>query len=93
MPKFSHLLMAASLGLLLPFIATAENNKHRYNQAETSTIGAMPSRGMSMAIVKQYFGEPNRRHSPIGTPPIIRWQYADMMIYFEYEYVIHAVAK
>ena len=92
MPKLQRLLIAASLTLLLPFIAQAENNNDTNNQAETASIGAMPSRGMTMDTVKHYFGEPNQRHSPIGKPPISRWQYDDMMIYFEYEYVIHSVA-
>ena len=93
MPKLQRLLMVASLTLLLPFLAQAENNNHTNNQnEETASIGAMPSRGMTMETVKHYFGEPNQRHSPIGKPAISRWQYDDMIIYFESEYVIHSVA-
>jgi len=92
MPKLQRLLIAASIALLLPFIAQAENNNDPSSQTETASIGAMPSRGMTMDTVKHYFGEPNQRHSPIGKPATSRWQYDDMMVYFEAKYVIHSVA-
>jgi len=64
MPRLQRLLIATSLTLLLPFIAQAETNNDTNYQAETASIGAMPSRGMTMATVKHYFGKPP--HQPLA---------------------------
>ena len=29
----------------------------------------------------------------VGEPPITRWEYRNMIVYFEYDRVIHAVMK
>lgn len=92
MPKLQRLLITASFALLLPFMVQAENSDNTSSQAETTDVGAMPSRGMTMETVKQYFGEPQRRYPAVGEPPITRWQYDGMMIYFEHNYLIHSVA-
>jgi len=51
-----------------------------------------PVRGTSMAQVEKQFGAPTERFAPVGQPPITRWVYADKVVYFEYEHVVHAVA-
>ena len=51
-----------------------------------------PSRGMSMERVEARFGAPDARRGAVGDPPISRWEYADFVVYFEYDDVIHAVA-
>ncbi len=50
-----------------------------------------PSRGMTMAQVERQFGAPTERFAPVGQPPITRWVYADKVVYFEYDHVVHAV--
>lgn len=50
-----------------------------------------PARGMKMDAVLQGFGEPNSRIDAVGQPPISRWVYEKFTVYFENEYVIHAV--
>ena len=92
MPKFQRLLIAASFTLLLPSIVQAEASNNTSNQTETRQIGSMPTRGMKMDAVKRIFGEPKRRYPAVGEPPITRWQYDGMMVYFEREYVIDSVA-
>ena len=52
-----------------------------------------PLRGMDMSKVKNELGEPLQRYPAVGQPPITRWEYPDRNVYFEYESVIHAVAK
>ena len=52
-----------------------------------------PARGMSMDRVEAQFGSPINRVAAIGEPPITRWEYADFTVYFEYQLVIHSVAK
>lgn len=42
-------------------------------------------------MVRRRFGEPIRRSAPIGQPPITQWVYPDFIVYFEHQYVIHAV--
>jgi hypothetical protein len=55
--------------------------------------GNKPSRGMTQARVEANYGTPVTRRGAVGDPPISRWDYADFVVYFEYDKVIHAVAK
>jgi len=50
-----------------------------------------PNRGLNMDSVQQRYGEPDDRQAPVGDPPITRWVYAQFTVYFEHQYVIHAV--
>ena len=52
---------------------------------------AEPKRGLSMDDVVKSYGEPSVKHDAVGVPPIIRWVYEDVVVYFEGEYVIHTV--
>jgi hypothetical protein len=52
-----------------------------------------PSRGMTQARVEADFGQPSSRKPAVGDPPISRWEYADFVVFFEYDRVIHAVTK
>ncbi|MGH8225554.1 MAG: hypothetical protein ACRER1_05335 [Gammaproteobacteria bacterium] len=60
--------------------------------------GIYPTRGMSMAEVRQQFGAPQRRLPPDPAtaqgplkPPIVRWVYPRFTVYFERGRVIHSV--
>ncbi len=92
MPKQLHVLIGLSFAVLLPGIAQAQVDNDAITAPQTSSVSVMPSRGMTMTTVKQLFGEPDRRHPAVGTPPISRWQYDGMMVYFDSKYVIHSVA-
>lgn len=50
-----------------------------------------PAHGMTMAQVRSQFGEPAQTLDAVGEPPITRWVYEDYTVYFEHEYVLHAV--
>jgi len=39
------------------------------SEENTLTIGSMPTRGMTMAQVEQYFGAPQKKIDAIGHPP------------------------
>ena len=52
-----------------------------------------PRRGMTQASVEASFGAPQNMVNPVGDPPITRWEYADFVVYFEYDRVIHAVSR
>ncbi len=50
-----------------------------------------PARGMNMDQVLAQFGEPSQRLGPVGEPPITHWDYDNVVVYFEHQYVIHSV--
>jgi hypothetical protein len=61
------------------------------NPPAASSAVATPARGQTMAQVERQFGAPTERFAPVGQPPITRWVYADKIVYFEYDHVVHAV--
>ena len=52
-----------------------------------------PSRGMTQERVRAEYGRPQSEDAAVGEPPISRWHYAGFVVYFEYDRVIHAVAR
>jgi hypothetical protein len=66
--------------------------------ADTLSIGnepeglSLPHRGMTMDQVRGKFGAANEELPAVGIPPITRWVYPDYTVYYEHQYVIHAVA-
>ena len=54
---------------------------------------ARPKTGMTRTAVKAQFGEPVKENPAKGKPPISSWEYADFIVYFESDYVIHSVLK
>lgn len=52
-----------------------------------------PTRGMTQASVEAKFGAPAAVKAPVGDPPITRWEYAEFVVFFEYDKVIHAVRR
>lgn len=62
-------------------------------EMSSQTSSSRPARGMSMARVESAFGTPSDRQAAVGEPPITRWDYPGFVVYFEYDHVIHAVAR
>lgn len=91
MSKIRQLLIPLSIVCLMPNLVLAETTQQQNQSGYTATHAAIPSRGMSMNQVEQRFGQAMRRHSPVGDPPITRWDYDGITVYFEYKHVIHAV--
>lgn len=58
---------------------------------ESAATVARPAHGTTMDGVLQKFGEPQQRLGPVGEPPITHWVYADFVVYFEHDRVIHSV--
>jgi hypothetical protein len=52
-----------------------------------------PARGMKMNEVESRFGAPASRSTAVGQPPITRWDYPGMIVYFEHDHVVHAVLR
>jgi len=84
----------ATAGYALPQTAHASNLLiHRVQQEKGMHL---PTRGMTMAQVEKRYGAPQRKLSPRGGdtkrhPVINRWEYADFIVYFERNHVIHSV--
>jgi hypothetical protein len=54
---------------------------------------AKPTRGMTQERVEAEYGSPQSQKPAIGEPPISRWEYANFVVFFEFDRVIHAVSK
>lgn len=86
--------------LLLPFVAllslplAAEQVVIPVGQqaAEKQAI-QRPGAGINKDKVREQFGEPLSIHAAVGDPPISSWEYADFLVYFEYDQVLHSVLK
>ena len=50
-----------------------------------------PRKGVTMASVRQQYGDPLSEGNAIGDPPITRWEYQGFSVYFEHDLVLHSV--
>lgn len=50
-----------------------------------------PARGLTMSQVEARYGATADRSTAVGQPPITRWEYPGLVVYFENDRVIHAV--
>lgn len=90
MHKLSSLLLFAAL-TVLQMAATAQADTLLIERRSAADNIQHPDRGMSMSAVEVQFGPPLHRVGPIGEPPITRWVYADITVYFENDHVISSV--
>lgn len=60
---------------------------------DAPTSSMRPSSGDDMSRVEAEFGAPSERRSPVGDPPITRWEYPGFVVYFEHDKVIHTVVR
>ncbi len=74
------------------YIGSAVNIGSAEQSAATNPSGK-PIRGMKSDQVRANFGMPQTIRNPVGNPPIIRWEYSNFVVFFEYDTVIHAVNK
>ena len=59
-------------------------------QVEQTQV-ARPVRGTTMHEVEAKFGQPQKRYSAVGKPPITRWDYPSFSVFFEFNRVVHSV--
>ncbi len=88
-------LLPAVLGCLLAGTVTADvlempTREQAVSGGET-VLRELPAKGMSMREVEQRFGAPVEKRDAVGNPPITRWIYDTYTVYFEHQYVVHAV--
>jgi hypothetical protein len=63
----------------------------RAADVDAAPATGQPERGAHMASVEQHFGAPAQRYAAVGQPPITRWDYPTMVVYFEGDLVLHTV--
>lgn len=93
MSKFHAFILIALIG---GFAGGAGADTLEMTPAESAARFAAdgkPTRGMTQARVKANYGTPESRESPVGDPPISRWDYDAFVVFFEYDKVIHSVSK
>ena len=44
-----------------------------------------------MQAVETMLGQPAERHAAVGRPPITRWDYPELVVFFEGDQVIHTI--
>jgi hypothetical protein len=51
----------------------------------------VPRNGITMAQVRQQYGNPVTERPAVGEPPITRWDYEGYSVFFEHDLVLHSV--
>ncbi len=93
MAKLSAIiLLAVSIGL---FGSVSAQNLDMSGADGSTTFDqpGKPTRGMSQESVQANFGAPQSTTGAVGDPPISRWEYANFVVFFEHNLVIHSVTK
>jgi hypothetical protein len=88
-PRRAALALALA-GAFFAFGAGADDTAPTAPTAPTAAT-AHPDRGARMTAVEQHFGAPATRYPAVGQPPITRWDYPNMVVFFENDRVIHTV--
>jgi len=84
---------ATLIALFLAVFGTAQADTLKMDGMSANPGDARPTRGMTQNGVQSKYGSPVNVRAPVGDPPITRWEYQDFVVFFEYDRVIHAVAK
>lgn len=85
--------LAAAAAVLMSMGARAETIVVDDQVAVANSNVDRPTRGMTMRSVEAKYGAPQDKHPAVGNPPITRWDYPQFTVYFEHQYVIHAVVN
>ncbi len=85
--------IVSAIALLVAFGSLASAETVTMSGATARSDDGRPTRGMTQASVESRYGSPVSVNAPVGDPPISRWEYADVVVFFEYDRVIHAVVK
>lgn len=89
----TKLRIVSAIALLVAFGSLASAETVDMDGAKTHSEDGRPSRGMSQESVESRYGSPASVKAPVGEPPISRWEYANFVVFFEYDKVIHTVPK
>lgn len=89
----TKLRIVSAIALLFAFGGMAHAETVKMSGTMAGSDDGRPTRGMTQAKVESKYGSPKTVNAPVGEPPITRWEYADFVVFFEYDKVIHAVVK
>ena len=81
------------IGSLAIFLGQASADTLLIDTVEKNANVSRPDRGMSRAQVESEYGKAVKKYSAVGTPPITKWSYQSMTVYFEHDHVIHSVVN
>ena len=93
MSKLSAFALVALVGGFVGGVNADTLDMRGTDSASRFESAGKPTRGMTQARVEANFGAPEARQSPVGDPPITRWEYNDFVVFFEYDMVIHSVTR
>jgi hypothetical protein len=85
--------IVSAIALLVAFGSMASAETVNMDGAMARSDDGRPSRGMTQESVESKYGSPASVNAPVGDPPISRWEYANFVVFFEHDKVIHAVVK
>jgi len=91
--EFALTAMLFGLGLGMASTAGADTLLIEVISRNSVDEASRPAGGLSMSQVEEGFGLPAIKHAAVGEPPINRWEYADFIVYFEGQTVLHSVRK
>jgi hypothetical protein len=63
------------------------------SHAQRSLEKDLPRNGLSEPSVRNRWGTPQSVTGPVGEPPIYQWHYANFIVFFEDDRVIHTVLR
>ena len=89
----TKLRIVSAIAMLFACGAIANAQNVSMDGATAGANDGRPTRGMTQTSVQSRYGSPDTVVAPVGDPPITRWVYADFVVFFEYDKVIHAVVK
>ena len=81
----------AAVALSLPLVAE-QITLPIGEQTRVSEL-TLPDRSMTKDVVRESFGDPREIKDPVGVPPITAWEYQGFLVYFEQQWVLHAVIR
>ena len=81
------------ISMAFGLMATANAQSGQGSVISDGSDGSRPVRGTTQNQVEAKWGSPVSKVAAVGDPPISRWEYQNMTVYFEYDKVIHAVLK
>ena len=84
-------LLALLIGCALAGGASAETVVIDGQVQVEQTSVSRPGPGTTMHEVEAKFGQPQKRYSAVGKPPITRWDYPSFSVFFEFNRVVHSV--
>lgn len=85
--------LALAFGLMASLPAHAEQLTVPVGAQADRNQMELPANGTSQADVRKQWGAPQEMRGPVGQPPISQWHYADFIVYFEGDQVLHTVIK